>query len=66
MKVVVRKGVAYSLVSRVVFGIFASMIFPLSSVFQKLVSPVSLTIVIITAFTTAAAFQRYPTVISIL
>ena len=57
MKVVLRKGAAYSLVSMVVFGIFASMIFLLSSVFRELVNPVSLTIAIITVFATAAAFQ---------
>lgn len=57
MKVVLRKGAAYSLVSMVVFGIFASLIFLLSNVFQELVSPVSLTITIITIFATAAAFQ---------
>ena len=57
MKVVLRKGVAYSLVSMVVFGIFASLIFLLSIVFRELVNPVSLTIAIITVFATAAAFQ---------
>ena len=57
MKVVLRKGVAYSLVSMVVFGIFASLIFLLSIAFRELVNPVSLTIAIITVFATAAAFQ---------
>lgn len=57
MKVVLRKGAAYSLVSMVVFGIFASLVFLLNNVFQELFSAVSLTITIIAVFATAAVFQ---------
>jgi len=57
MKVVLRKGVAYSLISMFIFGIFGSLIFLLSNVFQELRSPISLTITTITVFVMAAAFQ---------
>ena len=57
MKVVLRKGAAYSLVSMATLGIFASLIFLLSSVFQELINPISIGITIITVFATAAAFQ---------
>ncbi len=57
MKVVLRKGIAYSLISMFIFGIFGSLIFLLSKVFQELLNPISLTITIITVFIMAAAFQ---------
>jgi putative nucleotidyltransferase with HDIG domain len=57
MKVVLRKGAAYSLVSMATLGIFAILIFLLSSVFQELINPISIGITIITVFATAAAFQ---------
>ena len=57
IKVVLRKGAAYSLISMATLGIFASLIFMLSSVFRELISPIPLGITIITVFATAAAFQ---------
>lgn len=57
IKVVLRKGAAYSLVSMATLGVFASLIFLFSSVFQELINPISIGITIITVFATAAAFQ---------
>jgi len=57
IRMVLRKGAAYSLVSMVTLGIFASLVFLLNSVFQELIQPISLSITVITIFATAAAFQ---------
>jgi len=57
IRVVLRKGVTYSLTSMLIFGIFGSLIFLLSNVFQEIISPVSLAFTIIAVFTIAAAFQ---------
>ena len=57
IKVILRKGVAYSLLSMGIFGVFGSLVFILSSVFQKLVSPLSLAIAVVAVFAIAAAFQ---------
>ncbi len=57
MKVVLRRGAAYSLISVFILGIFGSVIFLLSSVFQELTNPVSIIITIIIVFAIAAAFQ---------
>jgi len=57
IKVVLRRGASYSLISMLILGIFASLIFLLSNVFQELISPASLAIVILAVFTIAAAFQ---------
>ena len=57
IKVVLRKGAAYSLISMATLGIFACLIFLLSNVFQELMDPIPLGITIITVFAAAAAFQ---------
>jgi len=57
IKVVLRKGAAYSLVSMATLGIFAILIFMLSRVFHDFIHPISLGITIITVFAAAAAFQ---------
>ena len=57
MKVVLRRTAAYSLISVFILGIFGSVIFLLSTVFQELTNPVSIIITIIIVFAIAAAFQ---------
>ncbi len=57
IKVVLRRGASYSLISMLILGIFASLIFLLSNVFKELLSPISLTITILAIFAVAAAFQ---------
>jgi len=57
IKVVLRRGASYSLVSMLILGTFASLIFLLSNVFQELISPISLAITILAIFAIAAAFQ---------
>ena len=57
IKVVLRKGAAYSLISMAILGIFASLVFLLTNVFRELIRPISLGITMITIFAAAAAFQ---------
>ena len=57
MKVVLRKGVTYSLTGILIFGIFGSLIFLLSQFFHDFMSPVSLTITIVAVFIAASIFQ---------
>lgn len=57
MRVVLRKGATYSIVSMFIFGIFGSLIFLLSNVFQELLNPISLMITICSVFLVAAAMQ---------
>jgi len=57
MKVVVRKGVTYSLTSLLIFCVIASFIFLLSRFFPNFMSPVTLTITVITVFIAASLFQ---------
>ena len=57
MKVVLRKGVTYSLTGILVFGIFGSLIFLFSQFFHDFMSPVSLTITIVAVFIAASIFQ---------
>ena len=52
MKVVLRRGIAYSLVSMFLLCVFGSLIFVLNSVFQQALNPVSLTITIVSVFIT--------------
>jgi signal transduction histidine kinase len=59
IKVVLRKGAAYTIISMFIVGIFGSLIFLLSNVFQELTSPVSLIITVFTVFIVAAAFQPF-------
>ncbi len=47
MKVVLRKGLAYSLAGAMLVTVFGGLIFLLSSVFQTALSPISLTITIV-------------------
>jgi len=57
MKVVLRKGTTYSLTSIIIFGIFGSFIYLLSHLVQDFMSPLSLTITIVTVFLAASLFQ---------
>lgn len=57
IKIVLRKGVAYALVSLVIFNIIAILVIVLNIIFQELLNPVSLIITIVTIFATAVAFQ---------
>ena len=52
MKVVLRRGIAYSLVSVFLLGVFGSLIFVLNNVFQQTLNHVSLTITIVSVFIT--------------
>jgi putative nucleotidyltransferase with HDIG domain len=57
MKVVLRKGATYSLATALIFGVFGSLIYLLSFFFQSFMSPVALTITIVTVFIAASLFQ---------
>jgi HD-GYP domain-containing protein (c-di-GMP phosphodiesterase class II) len=57
MKVVLRKGVTYSLTGILIFGIFGIVIYLLSYFFNNFFSPVSLTITILAVFLAALIFQ---------
>jgi putative nucleotidyltransferase with HDIG domain len=57
MKVVLRKGITYSLASLLVFGIFGSLIYLLSRFSHTLMSPASLTITMVAVFIAALIFQ---------
>jgi putative nucleotidyltransferase with HDIG domain len=57
MKVVLRKGATYSLASVLIFGVLGSLIYLLSFFFQNFMSPVALTITIVTVFIGASLFQ---------
>ncbi len=57
MKVVLRKAATYSLTSAIIFGVFGSFIYLLSYLVQDFMSPLSLTITIVTVFIAASLFQ---------
>ena len=57
IRVVVRTGAAYSLVSILIFGIFGSIILLTTTIFQNALSPLSLTITVTGVFLVAAIFQ---------
>jgi putative nucleotidyltransferase with HDIG domain len=57
MRVVLRKGVAYSLISICIFGIFGSIIVLATTIFNDLTRPLPLTIAITAVFLVAAIFQ---------
>jgi HD-GYP domain-containing protein (c-di-GMP phosphodiesterase class II) len=57
MKVVLRKGVTYSLTGILIFGIFGCVIYLMSYFFQDFFSPVSLTLTILAVFLAALIFQ---------
>lgn len=57
MKVVVRKVLTYSLTSLVIFCVIASFTFLLSRFFPNFMSPLTLTIIIVTVFVAASLFQ---------
>jgi putative nucleotidyltransferase with HDIG domain len=57
IRVVLRKGAAYSLSSILIFGIFGSLILIMTTMLQKKISPISLTITITAVFLIAALFQ---------
>jgi len=57
IRVVLRRGLSYSLISMLILGIFASLIFLLSIFFKELFSPISIAIAILAVFAVAAAFQ---------
>ncbi len=57
MKVVLRKGVTYSLTGVLIFGIFGCVIYLLSYFFRDFFSPASMTITILAVFLAALIFQ---------
>jgi putative nucleotidyltransferase with HDIG domain len=57
MKVVLRKGVTYSLTTILIFGVFGSLVYLLSFFFQDFMSPGAITITIVTVFIAASLFQ---------
>lgn len=57
IRVVLRKGAAYSLISIFIFGAFGSLILLLTSYFQNKINAVSLAVTITAVFLTAAIFQ---------
>ncbi|MFC1966070.1 HD domain-containing phosphohydrolase [Chloroflexota bacterium] len=57
IKVLIHRGISYSLIGILIPCIFASLIFLLGNLFEELFNPVSLAITIFTIFTVAAAFQ---------
>ncbi|MEE9400335.1 MAG: histidine kinase N-terminal 7TM domain-containing protein, partial [Dehalococcoidales bacterium] len=57
IKVVLRRGASYSMISMLILGTFTSLILLLSNLFKELISPVSVTITILAVFAVAAAFQ---------
>lgn len=57
IRVVLRKGAAYSLVSMIIFGIFGTLLFTLSRMSRELSNPMSLVITMGAVFVIAAVFQ---------
>jgi putative nucleotidyltransferase with HDIG domain len=57
IKVVVRKGIAYTLASMFILGVFGSLIFFLTYVIREVVSLLSISLTLIAVFTVAALFQ---------
>ena len=59
IRVVLRKGVAYSLTSILVFGIFGSIVLVLSTTLENIINPLSITLTITAVFLFAAVFQPF-------
>jgi len=57
IRVVLRKGAAYSLSGILIFGIFGSIILTITTLLQDALNPLSLTITIVAVFMIAAIFQ---------
>lgn len=57
MRLVLRRGAAYTLISMFILGVFGSVILLLTTSFQQLTSPASIAIAVITVFILAAVFQ---------
>jgi putative nucleotidyltransferase with HDIG domain len=57
MKVVLRKGTTYSLTTALIVSVFGSLVYLMSYFFQDFMSPVALTIIIVTVFIGASLFQ---------
>ncbi|MBN1190201.1 MAG: HD domain-containing protein [Dehalococcoidales bacterium] len=57
IRVVLRKGVVYSLSSILIFGIFGSIILVMTTFLQKSISPLSMAITVTAVFLIAALFQ---------
>ena len=57
MRLVLRRGAAYTLISMFILGVFGSVIFLLTTSFQQLTSPASIAIAAATVFIIAAIFQ---------
>ncbi len=57
MRLVLRRGAAYTLISMFILGVFGSVIFLLTTSFQQLTSPASIAIAAVTIFILAAIFQ---------
>jgi len=63
MKVVFRKGIAYSLVGLLILGIFGGLTLLLSSVFQTALSPISVTITIVSVLIALLALTFFQPVL---
>jgi len=57
MRLVLRRGAAYTLISMFILGVFGSVIVLLTTAFQQLTSPASIAIAAVTVFVLAAVFQ---------
>ena len=57
IRVALRRGVSYSVVSMLTLGVFVSLMVVLSNLFEELFSPASLAIAILVVFAVAAVFQ---------
>lgn len=57
IRVALRRGLSYSVVSMLTLGVFVSLMVVLSNLFEELFSPASLAIAILVVFAIAAAFQ---------
>ena len=62
-KVIIRKGIAYSLVGVLVLGIFGGMTLLLSSVFQTALNPISITIMIVSVLIALLIFTFFQPVL---
>ena len=57
MRLVLRRGAAYTLISMFILGVFGSVILLITTTFQQLTSPASIAIAAVTVFVLAAVFQ---------
>ena len=65
-KLILRKGLAYSLMGTMLAAVFGSLIYLLSSVFETALSPISLTITIVSVLITIIATTLFQPVLPVL